>query len=201
MTSRFADFEPPATEAGKAYPLRLATGFLDRFCGGETVLDVGFTGYSNPDNKPSLPGAIGVDINYPGYDGLHLPWADQTVDCVFSSHCLEHIEFHQEVIMDWYRVLKIGGYIVCIVPSRELYEKKKFPPSRFSRFAHKRFYTPAGLVREFEEVLTSNSYRVRHLNENDHAFDYSIEPELHSAGCYEIEIVIQKISKPTWTIE
>jgi SAM-dependent methyltransferase len=198
--SRFAAFVPPPTEAGKAYRLRLLEGFFARYCRGDVVLDVGFTGYANPDKKASLPGAIGVDLDYPGYDGLHLPWPDNSVDCVFSSHCLEHVQLYQEVIRDWHRVLKIGGHIVCIVPSRDLYEKKRFPPSRYNG-EHKRFYTSGRLIAEFEEALQPNSFRVRHLHENDHDYNYSIGPEEHAVGCYEIELVLQKISEPSWTIE
>ena len=196
----FAQFEPPPTEAGKAYFLRLASGFFGKYCRGEVVLDVGFSGYANPHNRPSLPGAIGVDLDYPGYDGLHLPWPDHSVDCVFSSHCLEHIQFDEKVIRDWYRVLKVGGHIVCVVPSRDLYEKKCLPPSRYNA-DHKRFYTASRLAAAFEEALEPNSFRIRHLHENDHAYDYSIGPDQHATGCYEIEIVAEKIAKPAWTLE
>ena len=113
----FVHFQPPPTEAGKAYLSRLASGFFDKYCRGEVVLEVGNTGYANPDKRVSLPGATGVDLDYPGYDGLHLPWPDHSVDCVFSSHCLEHIQYGHEAIRDWHRVLKIGGHIVCVVPA------------------------------------------------------------------------------------
>jgi len=196
----FTQFVPPPSQADKAYRLRLRSGFFARYCRGEMVLDVGFAGYANPENLPSLPGAIGVDRDYPGYDGLHLPWPDHSVDCVFSSHCLEHIQFYEEVIRDWYRVLKVGGHIVCIVPSRDLYEKKRFPPSLYNG-DHKRFYTGGCLVAEFEKALEPNSFRIRHLHENDHGYDYSIGPDQHAIGCYEIEIVAQKIAKPAWTLE
>jgi|SRR6516164_2308594 len=197
--TKFLEFVPPPTEASKAYYLRLTSGFLARYCQGDLVLDVGFTGYANPEKRTSLPGAIGVDLDYPGYDGLHLPWADNSVDCVFSSHCLEHIQFYQETIRDWHRVLKVGGYIVCIVPSRDLYEKKAFPPSRYNP-DHKRFYTASRLVAEFEEALEPNTFRVRHVHDNDYGYDYSIGPESHAEGCYEIELVLEKTAKPSWTI-
>lgn len=196
----FAQFEPPPGEASKAYPLRLTSGFFSKYCRGNVVLDVGFAGYANPDKRPSLPGAIGVDVHYPGYDGIHLPWPDYSVDCIFSSHCLEHVQFHAEVIRDWHRVLKVGGYIVCMVPSKHLYEKKRFPPSRYNA-DHKRFYTASSLVAEFEEALEPNSFRIRHLHENDHAYDYSIGPERHAVGCYEIEIVAERIETPEWTLD
>jgi SAM-dependent methyltransferase len=195
----FLEYIPPPSEARKAYHLRLGIGLFARYCRGNVVLDVGFTGYQNPEKRTALPGAIGVDLDYPGYDGLHLPWPANSVDCVFSSHCLEHVAFPQEAIRDWHRVIKTGGYIVCIVPSRDLYEKKAFPPSRYNA-DHKRFYTTARLIHEFEQALDPNSFRVRHVHDNDYGYDYSIPPEEHAVGCYEIELVVEKIDKPLWNI-
>ena len=193
-----ADYRPPG-EAGGSYLHRRRSGFLDRYCSGPVVLDVGFSGYNNPEGKTGLPKAIGIDLDYPGYDGIRLPFDDGAVDCVFSSHCLEHILFDHAAIRDWYRVLKIGGFIVCMVPSQALYEKRRFLPSQFNA-DHKRMYTPSSLALSFETALETNSYRVRHLAENDRGFDYTRGPELHSGGCYEIEIVIEKISSPAWTL-
>ncbi len=192
------DYAPPG-EAGRSYLKRLRSGFLARYCSGTLILDVGFSGYDNPDKKTALPGAIGVDLDYPGYDGVTLPFGDRTVDCVFSSHCLEHITFDHAAIRDWYRVLRVGGFIVCMVPSQALYEKQRFLPSRFNA-DHKRMYTPSSLARVFEESLDVNSYRVRHLAENDDNFDYSLGPDIHSDGAYEIEIVIEKIVPPQWQL-
>jgi len=197
--SRFAlDYNPPG-EAGRSYQRRILSGFLDRYCSGERVLDVGFTGYDNPERKAALPDAIGIDLDYPGYDGITLPFADGSVDTVFSSHCLEHIKADHAAIRDWFRVLKVGGFIVCIVPSQALYEKKLRLPSRWNA-DHKRMYTPSNLLKSFEEALTVNSYRVRHLCENDTGFNYAIGPDAHSDGAYEIELVVEKIVPPVWSL-
>ena len=117
------DHAPPG-EAGKSYARRVKTGFFERYCSGSVVLDVGYSGYDNPEGKTALPGAIGVDLDFPGYDGLHLPFAEGSVDTVFSSHCLEHIERERDAIRDWFRVIKVGGFLVCFVPHQALYEKR-----------------------------------------------------------------------------
>ena len=161
------------------------------------VLDVGYSGYDNPEGKTALPGAIGVDLDFPGYDGLHLPFAEGSVDTVFSSHCLEHIERERDAIRDWFRVIKVGGFLVCFVPHQALYEKSRTLPSRWNG-DHKRFYTPASLMTAVENALEVNSFRLRHLKDNDIGFDYALGPGLHSEGCYEIELVIEKIRKPDW---
>ena len=190
----------PNAEAAKSYLARISSGFFAKYMGGDKILDIGFKGYSNPELKTVLPQAIGVDLDYPGYDGLRLPFDDGTIDCVFSSHCLEHIPSYKGAIRDWYRVTKTGGFIVCIVPSQQLYEKKRTLPSRYNQ-DHKRFYTPTSLLKEFEDSLEENSFRVRHLEENDRGYDYSIGPELHAIGCFEIVLVIEKIKKPAWALK
>jgi len=55
-------------------------------------------------------------------------------------------------------------------------------------------------VAEFEEALEPNTFRVRHVHDNDYGYDYSIGPESHAEGCYEIELVLEKTAKPSWTI-
>ena len=198
--SRFAiDYQPPG-EAGRCYARRVKSGFFDRYCSGNVILDVGFSGYDNPQGKTAVPGAIGIDLGYPGYDGLHLPFRDDSVDSIISSHCLEHILYDHGAIRDWYRVLKVGGFVVCFVPHQGLYEKKRFLPSRWNE-DHKRMYTPATLLQSFEAALPLNSYRVRHLADNDEGFNYALGPDVHSDGAYEIELVIEKIVPPAWSID
>jgi len=199
MSDAFPLDHAPPGEAGKSYCRRVRTGFFDRYCSGNVVLDVGYCGYDNPARKAALPDAIGIDLDFPDYDGLQLPFADASVDTVFSSHCLEHVENEGEAIREWFRVLKVGGFLVCFVPHQVLYEKRRSLPSRWNA-DHKRFYTPASLIRAVEDALPVNSFRLRHLKDNDAGFDYALGPELHSQGCYEIELVIEKIGRPDWDL-
>ena len=199
LTSAFPiDYHPPG-EAGRCYERRVRSGFFDRYCSGELVLDVGFSGYDNPEGKTALPNAIGIDLGYPGYDGLHLPFADGSVDAIISSHCLEHILYDHAAIRDWHRVLKVGSFITCFVPHQGLYEKKRFLPSRWNE-DHKRMYTPASLLESVERALPLNTYRIRHLCDNDEGFNYTLGPDAHSDGAYEIELVIEKIAPPIWNL-
>jgi SAM-dependent methyltransferase len=184
-------------ETRKNYPLRDAEGFFKRFMSGSGI-DVGYGGGSR---ETVLESAHGIDKGSPGYDGVHLPYESNTLDYVYNSHCLEHIpnDTLLSTLREWYRVLKVGGHLIICVPHQFLYEKKRTLPSRYNE-DHKRFYTPASLMREIEEAYTPNSYRLRHLRDLDTDFDYSIPPEQHSQGAYEIECVIQKISAPTWQV-
>lgn len=176
-------------ESQRTYEDKLANGFFDKFMSGKG-LDVGGRGYI--DAVSILPEATMVDLDYPGYDGITLPFESNSQDYIYSSHCLEHIINYKGVIRDWYRVTKPGGYIITIVPHRDLYEKKLDLPSVWNQ-DHKRFYTPASLLKEFEDSLPINSFRVRHLKDNENILDYDLAVELHSHGPYEIELVIEKV--------
>jgi SAM-dependent methyltransferase len=162
-------------------------------------LDIGFAGYEDG-CSPILEGAIGIDKNYPGYDGLSLPFLNDTQDYVYSSHCLEHIDNFKRVILEWHRVVKINGYIIITVPHQYAYEKRVSLPSRFNA-DHKRFYTPSKLLNEVEESLEPNSYRIVSLRDNVNTDLINYPPQKHSNGPYEIELVIKKIQKPNWTME
>jgi SAM-dependent methyltransferase len=187
-------------EARKSFNDKVDSGFWGRYITGPNVLDIGFRGYDD-DIVPIVDGAIGIDLDYPGYDGTRLPFDDESQDTVYSSHCLEHIPNHLQVINDWFRVTKVGGHIITVVPNAMLYERKRQPPSNRAGWNHLRFYTPQSLLAEFESTLVPNTYRVRHLAENDANYRYDFLTERHPDGCYEIELVIQKIDPPSWGLD
>ena len=189
---------PVGGEAGKTFILKLINGFFAKYLAGAVILDIGYKGGSK-DAVPVLPHAIGIDLDYPGYDGLRLPFSDGSVDSIFASHVLEHVPNPRLALGDWFRVLRTGGFIVCIVPHQFLYERKRIPPSDWSA-EHLRFYSPAALLREVEEALEPNVYRIRHLADNDFGYHYEASPNRHPAGCYEIELVAQKINGPSWSL-
>jgi SAM-dependent methyltransferase len=197
-TATLAD-RPVGTEARKTLGIKLTDGFVQRYLSGANILDIGYKGYIS-DAVPIVPQATGIDLDYPGYDGRILPFADSSQDAVYSSHCLEHIADYRHAIGEWFRVLKPGGYLIIVVPHQFLYEKRTGLPSRWNE-DHKRFYTPASLMTEIEQSLGPNTYRLRHLIDNDLEYDYRIGPEQHAGGCYEIELVIQKLAPLDWELE
>lgn len=186
-------------EARKNFSRWVETGFYEKYLSGDHVLDVGFAGYLDG-VRPITPNAIGVGLDYPGYDGTVLPFADLSQDTVFASHCLEHIDDYRAVIADWFRVLKIGGHLIITVPHQYLYERNIDLPSRFNA-DHRRYYTAARLLTEVEEAVDPIQFRVRHLEDNDRGFDYAIPPVEHAVGCYEILLVVEKIAIPAYEAE
>lgn len=51
----------------------------------------------------------------------------ETYDCVYSSHCLEHMSDVPSALSQWWDLVKPGGYMVLIVPHEDLYEQMIWP--------------------------------------------------------------------------
>lgn len=184
-------------ETKKSYQDKIDSGFMSKYFNGDKILEIGHQG-GETGRDTIVEWATGVDLDYPGYDGLHLPFEDESIDTIYSSHCFEHMQDLNSVLNEWYKKLKFGGYIVIVVPHQYLYEKKLSPPSRYNPY-HFHFFTPGKLLQVVEAYLPMNGWRLRHLQDNDKDFDYFIPANQHSSGCYEIELVIQKIKRPEYT--
>lgn len=99
--------------------------------------------------------AIGIDgNNYVTADGRgpslvmdcrSLPFfATEAFDFVFSSHFLEHVENPQQVLREWWRVLKVGGYLILYLPHCDLYPRMGQPGANPD---HKHDYAPEDVVK------------------------------------------------------
>jgi SAM-dependent methyltransferase len=51
----------------------------------------------------------------------------ESYDCVYSSHCLEHMKDVPSALSEWWSLVKPGGYLVTVVPHEDLYEQKIWP--------------------------------------------------------------------------
>jgi SAM-dependent methyltransferase len=190
---------PVGWESRKTYKDKIDNGFFLKYLSGPAVLEIGFKGYIEG-VVPIVPQAIGIDLGYPGYDGVRLPFADESVDAIYSSHCFEHIDDYKTVLRDWYRLLKVGGYIVITVPHQYLFERRRHMPST-SNLDHKRYYTSESLLKEIGDTFPPNTYRVRSLADNDKNFDYTFTGKEPAPPCYEIEVVLEKIRRPYWNLD
>jgi len=54
-------------------------------------------------------------------------YLSQKFQCVFSSHCLEHMEDPRDALRRWGELVEIGGSLIIIVPEEDLYEQGHFP--------------------------------------------------------------------------
>lgn len=83
---------------------------------------------------------------------------NESFDCVYSSHCLEHIRNPWTAAERWWRLVKPGGHLVIVVPDEELYERMEWPPRRNDD--HK---NPFSTATETTSVLDCSAIRVQHL--------------------------------------
>lgn len=76
-------------------------------------------GWQNIDKYSNTPGVLKHDIR-------KLPYADDSVSTIYSSHMIEHV--HQtelpDAIKEWFRVLKPGGQLIIRCPHGPTYLQK-----------------------------------------------------------------------------
>jgi SAM-dependent methyltransferase len=83
-------------------------------------------------------------------DGSKLPWfVKNSLDYVFSSHCLEHFLDPKVVLAEWSRVLKPGGYLVLLMPHKHRYPNVGTPGANLD---HKHDYLPEEVARMVKEL-------------------------------------------------
>lgn len=115
---------------------------LKHFCIG-CGLDLGYGG------DPILPTAITVDLPTPyaqvGNSPLHLKgdarnlywFRDNVLDYVYSSHLLEDFENTYDVLKEWLRVIKPGGYLILYCPDEPTYKEHCRKTGQSYNYSHK----------------------------------------------------------------
>jgi predicted SAM-dependent methyltransferase len=117
---------------------------LSQFCAGYGI-DVGYGG------DPIIPSAITMDLPSPythvgatplnlGGDAKDLYWfADNVLDFLFSSHVLEDFTIGEtkNVLLEWLRVLKVGGNLVLYLPEEQRYRKHCKETGQSYNYSHK----------------------------------------------------------------
>lgn len=119
--------------------------------------------------------SIGVNLNYGGQGDKADFWLDlnsplpsppYTWDFVYSSHLLEHLAAPPEVLLaDWWRVLRVNGYLVLHIPHRLLYTVPN--PE------HLRAWTTEELLEIVKQLPNAKILRV-------HTDDLAVDPEKYS---------------------
>lgn len=83
-------------------------------------------------------------------DGAALPFKDNTMDYILSSHVVEHFFDPIAAIEEWLRVIRPGGYVFMIIPHKNRIYDKSRPVTTVSE-----------LVDRHNGVLTRENYIVR----------------------------------------
>lgn len=129
------------------------------------VLDIG------AGTDPVTPDAVVFDQVHG--DANHITaFAPESFDCVYSSHCLEHMHDPVKSLANWWSLVKPGGVLFVIVPDEDLYEQGRFP-SRFNddhkstfTIAKKRSWSPRSYnLLDLAQVLPRSTLVSLRLNE------------------------------------
>jgi len=125
-----------------------------------------------------------------------LPFADESVSCIFTEHFLEHIDYCEEIpcfISECYRVLEPGGVIRIIVPDAEKYIRayceadwpelariRPLGPERTDTYFGSKYHTKMELL------------NVIFRQDNEHKFAYDFATLQFVLQCYGFSQVCQK---------
>ncbi len=177
-------------ETAKAKLRRMKENFFTKYCKGKG-LDIGYGGDILTTNCRGWDYEHG-DAQY--LKGLE----DESFDYAYSGHTLEHMVDESISLMNWWRVIKPGGYLILYIPHRDLFEKRKTLPSQWNN-DHKRFFL---LDRDEEPdtigaipliARTLSAYEIEYAKVCDAGYiDHG--PNSHSNGEYSIEVVLKKIA-------
>ena len=104
-------------------------------------------------------------------------------DTVHSSHCLEHMYEPKKALLEWWKLIKPGGYLVLVVPDEDLYEQG-FWPSKFNS-DHKATFTlnnekswsPVSF-NIFDLVSSLPNSEIISVEIQDKYYDYSLQTKL-----------------------
>lgn len=124
----------------------------------------------------------------------------ESVDFLYASNCLEHLEAPLEAVLGWLRVVKPGGYVVFTVPDEDLYEQGVFPSRwnsdhrvTFTLFKEKSWSRRSISLAKMLSMIPS--CRVRRIELADTGYDRSLRNIDQTLGKAEAfwEVVIGKL--------
>lgn len=87
-------------------------GVYEKVFSGDSILHLGYRGGEHEFNLPVNERAIGVELGFAGYDGVLLPFENESQDAVWVSFCLHRITDAASAVREWLRVLKPGGFLI-----------------------------------------------------------------------------------------
>jgi ADP-heptose:LPS heptosyltransferase/predicted SAM-dependent methyltransferase len=76
-------------------------------------------------------------------------FSSRSMDFVFSSHLLEHMDDVDKTLTEWWRVIKVGGYLVLYLPHKAYYPNIGKPGSNSD---HRHDFLPSDIVSAMEKV-------------------------------------------------
>lgn len=138
----------------------------------------------------------------------------EAFDWVYSSHCLEDIANYKLGLINWWNLVKPGGYLILLLPHRDLFERRKTLPSAGNSW-HKWFFlidrnedpVTVGVIPMINTLL--QGYDIEYVKKCDDGYrcDFRYKPEFKDGyqvianGEFSIEAVIRKVKDPVRYVE
>lgn len=142
-------------------------------------------------------------------DAQHLvDVGEEVYDWIFSSHLLEHVRNPTAAVAKWWKALKIGGYMILLVPDEDLYEQRVWP-SRFngehrSTFTSSKENSWSPVSVNIVDILHAlPGHKLISLTIEDTGYDYTVTDidQTTSTGAEaSIQVIIAKEKAPMSTI-
>lgn len=181
MTWRLED--PQGDEAGKVKHLIVPYtrgAVLDMGCGPskafphfigvDSCKDTDLFGIQmTPDVECDVANPVAIDCTF----------NEASVDAVFSSHCLEHIEDYRAALAAWWSLIKTGGHLVLYLPDRTLYPNIGQPGSNPD---HKHDFVAEDIIVALDELGLRFDVRVSEVRDQGREYSFLL--------------VIQKLAEP-----
>lgn len=108
------------------------------------------------EESPEVSQRMRRDIEFRTYDGVNLPFADASLDFIFSNQVFEHVRYPEKLLTDINRVLRHGGVFVGQTSQLEPYHSYSF--WNFTVYGFKHICEDAGLkVKQFRPGIDGHT--------------------------------------------
>lgn len=99
-------------------------------------------------------------------DATILPFKDNSIDFIVSSHAIEHMVNIERMFKEWYRVLKKNGIIGFVMPDKRYFEHYNSSPEQ-------RFDAPSEMTpEECLKIIENTEFKVLWFNTFQNNFEF-----------------------------
>lgn len=115
----------------------------------------------NGDHAHNFGHQIHADVTLPDAADLSV-FASQSMDFVFSSHLLEHIDDYKGALKEWWRVIKMQGKLILYLPHKSFYPNMGKPGANPT---HKHDFMPDDIIKAMENLSGWDLIKCQDRNE------------------------------------
>ena len=158
--------------------------FFNKYLSGK-VIDIG------AGDNPVVKHAIVFDKKEGDANNILDYFEKEEFDCVYSSHCLEHIVNPKQALYEWSCLVAKGGYLITIVPHEDLYEQHNWPSlwnkdhKHTFRFGNKTSWSPVS-IDIVSLVDNLSGFEIVSASIQDKNFNYDFLKEKFKGNIYDI---------------